>query len=160
MNWRFTLAFYKVKIRNSPISDICICLKPLQRCLWCPVNNPLLVGNPATMLRKKEKLKGIFKHQSPGASALKKKIVQNDLPSVSLSPLKGEIAVMSLTFFAVLPESCLVRRRKDEHGSHLSWNVEILLRLKIRFDIKSDIESNLNQIVPHCIHFPEWGRLW
>ena len=79
--------------------------------------------------KKEKKLKGIFKHQSPGASALKKKNVQNDLPSVSLSPLKGEIAVMSLTFFAVLPKSCLVRRRKDEHGSHLSWNVEILLRL-------------------------------
>ena len=81
------------------------------------------------MLRKKKELKGEFTHQSPGASALKKKIVQNDLPSVSLFPLKGEIAVMSLTFFGVLPESCLVRRKKDEQGSHLSWNREILLRL-------------------------------
>ena len=90
------------------------------------LNNPL-VGNPATVLTKK-KLKGEFKTSFTRCINSKKKI-QSHLPSVSLSPLKGEIAVMSLTFFGVLPESCLVRRKKDEQGSHLSWNREILLRL-------------------------------
>ena len=127
MDWRITLAFYKVKIRNSPISDICICLKPLQRCLWCPFNNPL-VGNPATVLTKK-KLKGEFKTSFTRCINSKKENFSKWFTFCFTFSFEWEIVVMSLTFFGVLLESCLVRRRKDEQGSHLSWNREILLRL-------------------------------
>lgn len=89
------------------------------------LNNPL-VGNPATVLTKK-KLKGEFKTSFTRCINSKKN--SKWFTFCFTFSFEWEIVVMSLTFFGVLPESCLVRRKKDEQGSHLSWNREILLRL-------------------------------
>ena len=67
-NRRIPLPFYKMKIRYSPISDICSCLTPL--CLWCPLSR-------ISKTKKEEverKIQNIF-HMVPPTS--KKKIVQS-----------------------------------------------------------------------------------